>query len=215
MRRSNVVSAALVFVVVVASIAGLLLTVTSRDEPQHPDISGFLWPNPPQITSFSLRASDGTDLTENNLIGRWTLVFFGFTHCPDICPTTLATLNQIYLQFILQSPFADKLQVLFVSVDPERDNDAVLENYVKYFNPDFIGATAANASLREFTDQFGTVYMRIENAGIPGYSMGHSASILLVDPELRFVGIFPQPHAVGEIAGRLSSIVSFVEENGE
>jgi len=196
-----------------AFAAGIYLAVGNRNA-SSPNITGLLWPDPPVLEAFSLVDTQGNAFTERDLQGRWSLIFFGFTNCPDICPTTLATMNQVYEQLRGTNDIFEKLQVLFVSVDPERDNNETLHSYIDYFNSDFIGASANKENLRQFTRQFGIAYMKVKIAGPAGYSIDHTASILLVDPRLRFVGIFSRPHETTDIANRFLRIVSFVESAG-
>ncbi len=192
---------------------GMYIVSRGHNEPAH-GITGILWPNPPSIGSFSLTNSDGNAVTERNLQGRWTLIFFGFTNCPDICPTTLATLSQVYQRLQSNQDIFEKIQVLFVSVDPERDNGAKLQAYVDYFNHNFIGATADDEGIKQLTDQFGVVYLKVKTTGPAEYNVNHTSSVLLVDPNLRFVGIFSQPHEANDITQRLVQIISFVEDAG-
>lgn len=200
-----------VVILFVAFSAGMFIALNERRTAEAPDIAGLLWPEPPVIGPFSLLDSEGRAFTQDNLSGHWTLIFFGFTNCPDICPTTMNTLNRVYEQLNADEEFLEKLQVLFVSVDPERDEGETLRKYIDYFNPAFIGATANDAELHRLTRQFGVLFMKVELPGQSDYSMDHSASILLVDPQLRFVGVFSQPHDAAEIAGRLPRMVSFIE----
>ena len=201
-------------VVLCAAFAGGIY-LTSKDQSRSStNILGLLWPDPPTLSSFSLNDSNGNAVTERDLQGRWTLVFFGFTNCPDICPTTLATLNQVYEQLQSVENIFEKIQVLFVSVDPERDNNQNLQTYVDYFNSAFIGATADDERIKHFAGQFGVAYFKVKIPGPAGYSMDHTASVLLVDPQLRFVGIFSQPHEATDITARLVKIISFVEDAG-
>ena len=102
------------------------------------------------------------------------------------------------------------LQIVFVSVDPERDDDATLMNYVSYFHPSFVGVTGNEDDLNGFAGQFGALFMKVNSAGIPGYAMDHSASIILVAPSSHFVGVFSPPHEVADIKGRLIRMIEFL-----
>ncbi len=196
-----------------AFVTGIYFAGSNRSA-SSPNITGLLWPDPPKLGTFSLIDARGNAFTEQELRGRWTLVFFGFTNCPDICPTTMATLNEVYSQVQMNEEVLEKIQVLFVSVDPERDKAETLESYIGYFNSDFIGATANKENLEQFTRQFGIAYMKVKIPGSADYSMDHTASILLIDPMLRFVGIFSRPHEATDITDRLVQIASFVASNG-
>jgi protein SCO1/2 len=210
MRVKLLISAA---VLSLSLVAGIYLAGSNRGD-SSTNITGLLWPDPPKLGAFSLVDAHGNALTEKELLGRWTLLFFGFTNCPDICPTTMATLNEVYKQSQIHVEIVEKIQVLFVSVDPERDGTEILDSYVSYFNSEFIGVTASKENLAQFTRQFGIAYMKVKIPGSADYSMDHTASILLVDPELRFVGIFSRPHEATDITKRLVQIASFVADNG-
>jgi len=208
MRTKILISATLLMM---AFSVGLFVAIGDRTATRYPDISGLLWPEPPVIESFRLIDDAGNAFTERNLRDRWTFVFFGFTNCPDICPTTLNTLNQVYEQLRDYETLFEKFQVLFVSVDPDRDKREMLGTYVDYFNKAFVGATADDEQLSQFARQFGVLYLKVDTPDGAGYTMDHTASVLLVDPELRFIGIFSQPHSAGDITDRLTRMVSFVE----
>jgi protein SCO1/2 len=155
-----------------------------------------LLPTPRSLPEFSLRQSDGTQLTQGELRGHWTLVFLGFTYCPDVCPTTLAQLAQAQKQW---STLADTLRprVLFVSVDPERDTPMKVGEYVHAFHPDTLAATADIPALEDFARAMSLVF-----AKVPGdhfkenpqdYSMDHSAQIIVLDPQGRMAGLIQPP----------------------
>lgn len=202
-----------VIVLCAAFTGGIYIASRDQGNSAH-NITGLLWPDPPVLGTFSLADSNGNAVTEHSLQGRWTLIFFGFTNCPDIFPTTLATLNQVYRQLQSDEEIFEKIQVLFVSVDPERDDNEKLQADVDNFNDAFIGATADDERIKQFTGQFGVAYFKVKSPGPAGYSMDHTASILLVDPQLRFVGIFSTPHEATDITQRLGQIISFVESAG-
>ena len=133
----------------------------------------------------------------------------GFTHCPDVCPSTLYDLQLVHKGVRQDSGNGPPShQVLFVSVDPERDTPEKLGEYVSYFDPDFIGVTGSQQQLAPLTRQLGIAY-RIEEheAGSAQYGVDHSASILVTDPEGRLHGVFPAPHDAGTIVEDLSTVL--------
>lgn len=194
----------------VALGAGLLFAVWKAG--QRPDIPGLLWPDPPTIGAFSLTDADGNTLTEADLRGRWTLLFFGFTHCPDVCPGTLAVLKQVTHKLADDPAFRDHGQVLFVSVDPARDTPEVLKPYIHYFDPAFRAASGDANALAALTRPLGVIYAKV--AGPDGdYTMDHTASIFLIDPDLRVLSAIGLPHVASEIAARFRAIEDFVDTN--
>ena len=203
-----------ILIILVAFGGGVMLANQQNPRQSDVNIPGFLWPDPPTIDSFVLSNSDGSEFTEAQMAEHWTLVVFGFTNCPDICPTTMATLNQLHEKLIEDPRLSEDLQVVFVSVDPERDSHEILGDYVHYFDSSFVGVTGDDESLRRFAKQFSTLFMKVDTAGVPGYSMNHSASVLLVDPALRFVSVFSLPHEIEDMRERLLQIVTFIEAAG-
>jgi protein SCO1/2 len=135
--------------------------------------------------NFELTDHRGVVRTDEDFSGRWMLVFFGFTNCPDVCPTGLATIARVMDDL---GSNAEQIQPLLISVDPERDNPAVLAEYVPQFHPSIIGLTGSPDQIKRTARTFNIYYERIEEAAIPGgYTMGHSSSILLFGPEGAFI----------------------------
>lgn len=188
--------------------AGLLYAVWRGG--QQPEIPGLLWPDPPTLEAFALGGADGSPITEAKLRGHWTFLFFGFTQCPDVCPGTLATLKQATARLAGDETFSRTGQVLFVSVDPARDTPERLGPYVRYFDPAFLAATGPEDALAGLTRQLGVIYGRVPGSG-DDYSMDHTASIFLIDPGLRVLGVFGMPHDAADIATRFRAIVNFAE----
>lgn len=177
---------------------------------------GTLLTQPRPLADFALTDQDGQPFSLANLRGGWTFLAIGYTYCPDVCPMTLATFDAIDRQ-IAQSgdqPASGRRggvrpRFLFVSVDPERDTPERLAQYVRHFNPAFLGATGEEAQLRAFAAQLGLLFVRVEGQDTAmGYLMDHSASILLVDPQGRLTAIFGSPHDVGGIASDFLAIAS-------
>lgn len=165
-----------------------------------------LFDQPRGLPPFSLRQSDGTPLVPGELKGHWTLVFLGFTHCPDVCPTTLAELAQA--QRTWQAlPEATRPRVLFVSVDPDRDTPDRTGEYAHGFHRDTLAATADAATLEAFARSLSMVFMKVPApVGAPAdqYSVDHSASIAVLDPQARMAGVIVPPLQPKAIADDLS-----------
>jgi protein SCO1 len=160
-----------------------------------------LFPQLRAVPDFALMQSDGTALSAKELQGRWTIVFFGFTHCPDVCPTTLSELAQVQKAWAGVDP-ATRPQVLFVSVDPERDTPEKTGEYAAYFHPDTLAATLPEPALQAFANSLGMVYMKVPTeAG--DYTMDHSTALVLLDPRGRQAGIIRPPFVPADIAADL------------
>jgi len=152
----------------------------------------------PRIFSdFELLDHRGESFSLENLRGHWTILFFGFTNCPDICPTTMATLAQMY-QF-LSSDEQEKLQVVMVSLDPERDTQEKMAEYVPYFNADFVGVTGNKHLIRRMTAELNIAYNKVPLEG-DNYTVDHSTQVVLINPKGHYHGFFKAPH--GEVAMR-------------
>ena len=164
-------------------------------------------PNARTLPAFELQQSDGTPLTADELKGHWTLVFLGFTHCPDICPTTLAQLAVAQKQWAAM-PEASRPRVLFVSADPERDTPEMIGKYAHAFHPDTIAATAPIPQLQDFTRSLSLVFMKVPgDSGQPNdYSIDHSAALVLLDPQARMAGVVQPPLDIAGIASDLTAL---------
>ena len=170
-----------------------------------PVTAATLMPTPRTLPAFSLQQSDGTALTQEDLAGRWTLVFVGFTHCPDVCPTTLAQLASAQKQWEA-IPTASRPRVLFVSADPERDTPEATGAYAHGFHPATLAATAPLPALRDFARSLSLVFMKAPGpSGKPDdYSLDHSAALVLLDPQVRMAGVVQPPFDARAIASDLT-----------
>jgi len=175
----------------------------------RPDVEGLLWPNPKQLRAFATVDQDSNVFGLDRLQGKWSFLFFGYTHCPDVCPLTLAVLNEFLNQ--VKGEYQD-IQVLFITVDPQRDNSQRLKEYVNYFNPGFIGLGGNINQIESLTSQLGVVFLYGEKSGDGNYIVDHSASIFLTDPKGRVVAVFTSPHQVDSIKGRYKIIRDFIEQ---
>ena len=174
-------------------------------------IQGNILPVARNIAVPELLKDDGSMFTNADLLGHWTLVFFGYTHCPDVCPTTLGVLAQAKKSFASDSAFAEINfpEVVFVSVDPQRDTVDVLHDYVRYFEPSFTGVTGKPELIEALTLQMSVVYMQAPSApeGGDGYVVDHSSSILMINPEGKLYAFLKAPHSVASITESVSTII--------
>ena len=150
----------------------------------------FLFETPRDLGAFSLIDHRGQAFTRENLKGTWTLVFWGFTHCPDVCPTTMAFLADVVSQ--LEQTEAEDTQVVMVSVDPARDTQPVLAQYVPYFHPDFVGVTGEFTEILQLAHRFSAPFRKVTEAD-GSYQVDHSANVALVNPRGDFHGFFRAP----------------------
>jgi len=177
------------------------------------ELQAVLWPQPRPTQSIALMDQQRKAFNETRLHGRWSFVFFGYTHCPDICPTSMLTLKQVS-NLLSESPETDEqTQFVFVSVDPDRDTPEVLANYISYFDEDFIGATGTKANIDQMTMQFGAGYAKDSGpqSDRDTYLISHTASYFLVDPRGRIAGAFSPPHDPDTIASQFEEIRGFFQ----
>lgn len=177
----------------------------------RPDIPGLLWPNPKRLAPFSLEDQHGRPFDLERLKGHWTFLFFGYSHCPDVCPVTLTVMNHVQKLLAATPDAAEHVQFTFVTVDPARDTPEHLAAFVKYFNEDFLGVSGPEDRLAGLTRQLGIVYLRTEPETDGSYLVDHTASILLTGPEASLVALFSAPHDAGEIAERFKKIRRLLE----
>lgn len=150
---------------------------------------------PRELPAFSLRQSDGTALANGELKGHWTLVYLGFTHCPDVCPTTLAELAHAQKQWE-SLPETLRPRLLFVSVDPDRDTPDRVGEYAHAFHRDTLAATADVPTLERFARSLSLVFAKVDAApGAPAdaYAVDHSATLVALDPQARMAAIIQPP----------------------
>jgi protein SCO1/2 len=173
-----------------------------------------LFQEPRPLPDFSLVDQAGRPFGPARLRGRWTLLFFGFVNCPDVCPTTLATLAAAR-KSLGDLPPADVPQVALVSVDPGRDTPEVLARYVAHFDPAFTGATGTAPDIEALTRALGVAVIIGPAAEDGSYSVDHSAAIFLVDPGARVAAHFGAPHEARVIAEDYRRIVAARRAAGE
>ncbi|AWF83292.1 SCO family protein [Microbulbifer sp. A4B17] len=142
------------------------------------------------IEDIQLLSDDSRDFYTKDFRGRWTLVFFGFTHCPDICPTTLSTLNSFYKTLDINT--RENTDIVLVSVDPGRDKPEQLGQYVRYFNPDFRGITGDFFELKKFATQLNVPFNKVMLAE-GGYTIDHGSQVVLINPRGHYHAFFKAP----------------------
>jgi len=177
-------------------------------------IQGLMWPNPKSLLAFTTIDQNGKEFGLGNLQGKWSFLFFGYTHCPDICPITLTIMDKVYKQLeSMQQQSA--VQMIFVSVDPERDTSEQLHSYVSYFNEGFIGLGGSLEQIQALTRQMGIAYFHDQPTATGDYMVDHSASIFLIDPQGQLVAILSAPHQVEDILSRFLEIRPFIENQAK
>jgi protein SCO1/2 len=187
--------------VAAAAAAGGAWLARSLNSPVVLD-SGTWLPDARALEPFELTDQHGRPFDNASLRGHPSLMFFGFTHCPDVCPTTLAMLAAM-----LRAAPVPGLQLVFVTVDPERDTPPLIASYLRAFSPDFIGVTGAAPALQPLNHSLSVAAQRVTLAD-GSYTMDHSANIYLLDRQGRFVAVFTPPFKAARIAADLRKLRS-------
>lgn len=197
----------ILFILMVVStiiIGAWLVRFLTAHEPHDdipPDLKSALLSKPQPLVSFSLTDQHGRPFGLDRLKDKWTFMFFGYTRCPDICPTTMTVMNNI-ATILERDPRKIESQFVFVSMDPERDKPENLGSYVNYYRPGFIGITGTQTQLDVLGHQLGIEARRIKGDTSSNYLLSHTSSIMLIDPEARWHAIFSPPHERANIIER-------------
>ena len=202
----------IVLAAIVAFALGLILArvfVTLREVPVPVTENATILPQPRELPPLDLVDQDNRPLPRDFLRNRWTVVFFGFTQCPDVCPTTLATLARMK-QKLADLPAEQQPRVLLVSVDPERDTAAVLKPYVSFFDPSFLGATGTLAAIGQAARAFSVPFAKVP---LPdgGYTMDHGAGLFVVSPAGALAAYSSPPLDATVLARDFRKVVQYFE----
>lgn len=168
---------------------------------------------PRALADFQLLDGDKQAFSRTQLQGHWSLLFLGYTHCPDVCPITMSELAKAMpLLQHAQDPATRGVQVVFVSVDPARDTPELLKSFALYFNEHFIAVTGPLEQLTALTDSMGAQHRRLTGQGAE-YRVEHSSDVWLIDPQARLYAKFPAPQHAQELARGVINAVHSSEES--
>jgi protein SCO1/2 len=166
----------------------------------------YVLPEPREIAPIELSTHTGAPFTLDDLRGRWSFVFFGFTNCPDVCPTSMAVLAQARRRLGQEQPDAvDDFQGILVTVDPDRDDQETLARYVQAFSPAFVGVRGDKVATAQLTTQVNVVFAKVPADG-GGYQVDHSANIVIVNPRGHYHGFARMPHEADTIVAAFTSL---------
>jgi len=197
-RIQLTVAAVLLFIVVIVTGFVYRIQLPRAMNPAELRANGaFLFDMPRSFEDFALVDHRGQSFTRDSLKGHWTLVFFGFTYCPDICPTTMAFLNTLVGE-LASTEVGKDTEVLMVSVDPARDTVDKLAAYVPFFNPEFVGVTGEFLEIHRFATALNTPFRKAP--GQDGdYQIDHGANIALINPKGDFHAFFSPPFELAKM----------------
>ncbi len=202
MRRPHL-NALLVTGLIAALLAGIGMSHLMQQD-NAPGVSGLVLNPARSLPDFELVTQHGTPYNKDTALGRYQLLFFGFTHCPDICPSTLALMRQ--LRENLPAQLRSKLDFVFVSIDPERDTPEVMGPYLAHFDPAFIGVTGNTEAVTDFADSVGIAFIKVDQGDT--YTMDHATALVLLDPQSRIKAYFSAPHKLDELQSTLDTLIN-------
>ena len=202
----TIVSCLAVIVIAVSLYVNKMTTKVYLSNEQLKDLGLYLIDPARNLGSFNLIDSNGKEFLPNDFEGKWNVLFFGFTFCPDICPITMSMLSRIEKE--IDSQELDKIRIFLVTVDPDRDSPDQLKVYLENFSENFIGLTGGLDQIYNFATRVNAPFSPISNSKDPHYTVDHTGSIILINPEGNYAGFFRAPHNQDDIKKAILDIVS-------
>ena len=212
-RSANILLAAIAALAIGIGFYSYQNTQTNSVNADNLQKATSLHNNPRVLPEFSLTNHLNKSFSNQDLVGSWSMVFFGFTNCPDVCPLTLSILDQVTSE--LRNNDTNSLSVprsIFISVDPKRDQPEKLKQYVEHFNDDMIGLTGSKEQIDSLTQSFGAIYAIADNS-TDNYLVDHSAHIFVIAPNGKMVALFSTPHDAKIIADDFKTISALYINN--
>lgn len=180
-----------------------MLLLAACQQPADPPLAGAKLGGP-----FTLTDQNGATVSDKQFAGKYRLVYFGYTYCPDVCPTTLQQLMGGFARFEAKNPDrAAKVQPIFITVDPARDTPPVMKSYVQAFSPRLIGLTGSEAEIAAVAKSFAVYYKRRPGEGVSGYLMDHSSAPMLFGPDGAAIALIPADEGPDAVVGTLDQWV--------
>lgn len=197
-----------VSIVLVAFVYSMLRTPLLSTE-QLAERGVVLWPTPRDLNPFVLEATGGNAFTNADLEGVWSYLFFGFTNCPDVCPTSLAVLAQVKKRLTAEYPeVAEQFRGVLVSVDPDRDTLVNLSAYVGAFDAGFVGARGTREAVAGLATDVNVAFAKMPSSSDAPYEIDHTANIVIINPKGHYHGFIKLPHEAGIIAETAVTLAS-------
>ncbi len=191
--------------------ASQTVLMNNNDTRVPKNLDATVLPHARPLIGFSLLDQNKQEFSPAQLKGHWSFLFFGFTNCPDVCPTTLKVMQSVWKTLPTKAGEKGHPKLYFISVDPDRDSAETLKQYVQYFNPEFNGVTGKLDELDKLTNQIGILYGYDEKDGDNDeeYIVNHGAQLILVDPKGRMRAVISPPHIAKTIAANFQTIRTF------
>ncbi|MBX9703763.1 MAG: SCO family protein [Silvanigrellaceae bacterium] len=208
-EKNRITLTVVILLAFAALVTGLYVSqhVTLKKKVNFSSFQGTLLKTPREIEQFSLTGMDNQPFTNQSLQGQWTMIFFGFTNCSYLCPTTLVELSKMH--HLLQEKNINPLpKIVLISIDSERDTAERLRQYITAFHPQFYAATGEVEHLQKMTREMGIVYEKVSTQETGGYDVLHSGSIMLFNPQGQLNAFFTTPHQAQHLAQDYKLLVS-------
>ncbi len=206
--RRTVIGVLIVVTLILFAFINKLSSPRILTEQELQTYGAYELPVPRRFSDFELTDHRGEPFTQESLKGKWTLIFFGYTHCPDICPVTMSMLGKVYKG--MKPEEQQELQVVLASLDHERDTPESMAQYVSYFHPDFIGATGDQYKMLKLATELNVAYAKMPRAD-GDYTIDHSGNVILINPYGHFHGYLRPPFEDGSLRVALRSIMASFE----
>jgi protein SCO1 len=207
---ARTVGLCLVFVGIVLGMLYYSITrVPVLSEDQLRELNVFILPRPREIAPFELTTHKGEAFTVESLQGQWSFIFFGFTNCPDICPTSMSVMGIAERELTAGGVREDApFQGILVTVDPERDDLATLGRYVEAFSPRFLGVRGNREATAGFATQLNVAFAQVPDPSGEGYQVDHTANIVIVNPRGHYHGFVRMPHKAEALVAAYRSLAA-------
>ena len=172
---------------------------------EYKTLGAYFIDPPRQLAEFKLIDDTSKIFLPEEFAGKWNILFFGFTYCPDICPLTMKQMSDVKESL---GEYSDNLRVFLVSVDPDRDKPENLRQYLDNFDKNFKGLTGEIDQIYKFSTQVNAPFFPVVNSPEPNYTVDHSGSLVLISPEAKYAGFFRAPHDTTKITKALASLLN-------
>tara|TARA_B000000460_G_scaffold7296_1_gene5209 strand:- start:185 stop:823 length:639 start_codon:yes stop_codon:yes gene_type:complete len=204
--RHTILICILIMSVALGLFVNKVLTPKNLSIEEFKDLGVYLREPARNIRDFELINTDNKPFSQEDFIGKWNLIFFGFSFCPDICPITMSLLAKV--QSSLETDEKNKVDFFMVTVDPERDSPATLRMYLDNFSKTFIGLTGTLDQIYNFSTQVNAPFSPVLNQEGSHYTVDHSGNIILINPEGKLAGIFKMPHDQKNITVAIADLIN-------
>ena len=210
-RQTGKSTPLIIIIAAIALLVGLMSRQPSTVEATVPQFEKItLLPKTKSLGEVKFTDHYGNDFSQEHLKGKWSILFFAFTNCPDVCPSTLHTLKQVKQKLGTAWP---PLQLLMITVDPERDSSERLKQYVPFFDPEFIGLRANLDYTTAFAKNVGVLFFKGKTLEGGGYDVDHSAYMILVNPQGEYAGVISAPHTQETLYSDLKKLSDYAKKS--